>query len=435
MKIFLVAGAEHKTITETALKKITIINKTDVTLDGAADFLRENTPSFDKILVTDGGLSTEPEGNIRDLESLLHSFKDNIIVVTRDYLLEPPTPGVSVVISRRFRPTDAEIGLALKDAPETKEKGKPRGFLGWTTKKPEEKGSRWHDNGKKKDKSGEEKVPTSELSIISSKVVVVTGHRGSGVTSTAANIAQMACDKGIKTIFVDLDIEYRGANLYFGAFMNQANNDDDINPSLVRMLAMPQAYETQAICVERNLWVTSLGYEFKDARLIAQHYIDAKIIGLLTSLKHEFDLVVVDFPLCKLTKVPALLNSVDTFALCIVNNIYSVVSTMRGIERGFEARSDISYLASKTKLVVTKYNDESLYEDEVITPDKIIDMIESGSFSDDFTSRLGAAGKVSYTNEFDRQIESDISVIYEDDGLKKDYEGILLRLMGAGTGN
>lgn len=430
MKIFLISGAEHTNIVETSLKKVTVINKMSVVLDGALEFFGENTPSFDKVLVTDGGLSADPEDNLRDLEALVNSVESDVVVVTRDFLFEPPTSGIRIIVSQRFRPTDAEIGLALKDATgETEKKDKTKGFFGVFAGDADKKAIRKKFSDKKKKRGYEEEVPTSNISILS-QIIVVTGHRGSGVTSTAASVARMACDKGIRTIFVDLDVDYRAANLYFGAFTQQADSDDDICSSLIRMLARPQDYEIQAVDAERNLWVTSLGYGFRDTRLIEQHFTEAKIIGLLTSLKHEFGLVIADLPLDVLTKVPALLNNVDTFALCMENNIYSIVSTMRNIEIGFERRSDISYLASKTKLVVTKYNDESAYDDEIITPDKLGEMIESGDFSDDFTADLPTAGKVAYSHEFDRQIESDISVIYNDEEMKQAYESILLRLLG-----
>ena len=59
-------------------------------------------------------------------------------------------------------------------------------------------------------------------------------------------------------------------------------------------------------------------------------------------------------------------------------------------------------------------------------------MIESGDFSEDFVADLPAAGKVAYSSEFDRQIESDIFVIHDDDEMNQAYESILHRLLGAG---
>jgi len=53
----------------------------------------------------------------------------------------------------------------------------------------------------------------TEISLVSKdfrKVIVVTGCRGAGATSTAANLAIESSAQGLSTILVDMDIQYRG---------------------------------------------------------------------------------------------------------------------------------------------------------------------------------------------------------------------------------
>ncbi|MCL2146645.1 MAG: hypothetical protein FWH52_02445 [Synergistaceae bacterium] len=263
-----------------------------------------------------------------------------------------------------------------------------------------------------------------------SRAIVFTGHRGSGVTSTAISVALSAIGRNLKTIFVDFDTDYRAANLYLGEFGAQADKNDGISSSLIRLLAQPQKYDVYAVDAD-GLWVTSLGYGFADEKLLQQHFTETKIIGLITSLKHSFDLVAVDFPLDRLALTPAILNNVDVLALCMENNIYSAFTTVRNIVNEFSRMEDISYFASKANLIVTKYNDESMFEDELILPERLGELIVNEGFCDAFTTEMPVAGSIPYDNRFDRQIESDVSIIYTDNRMKRAYEGILLRLIGA----
>ncbi|MFD1775287.1 hypothetical protein [Paenibacillus rhizophilus] len=46
------------------------------------------------------------------------------------------------------------------------------------------------------------------------RIVAVTGHRGCGITSTAVNVASEAGKRGLSALIVDMNIDYRSANMY-----------------------------------------------------------------------------------------------------------------------------------------------------------------------------------------------------------------------------
>ena len=276
----------------------------------------------------------------------------------------------------------------------------------------------------------EEECDRSPVSAVASKAILFTGHRGSGVTSTTVNVAITASLRGVNTMIVDLDTDYRSTNLYFGEFYKQAEKDDFIASSLIRTLSQPQSYQTAAVNIDANLWLTTLGYGFSESKLIAQHFTESKIIGLVTALKHSFNLISIDLPLDVLARFPSLINSIDVFALCIENNIYSAITTLRNISMGFPEQERIAYLASKSKLVVTKYNDESIYADDIITPERLGELIVSEEMLEDFDTEIPVAGSVPYISWFGKQIEDDIPVMYMDSQMQQAYDDILLRLMG-----
>lgn len=130
-----------------------------------------------------------------------------------------------------------------------------------------------------------------------SRVVAVTGHRGSGLTSTVVNLAHEASKRGLSTMIIDMDAEYRSMNMYFGRFHEQSNKYDEMSASLIRTLARPQDYMTTACSIKDNLWLTALGYSFQDRRLMDQFYTSDKLVGLLSLLRTKFNLVLLDMPL------------------------------------------------------------------------------------------------------------------------------------------
>ena len=440
MKIRLIAGTEHKYIAEALLKdhRVVISNSQEMLLTEAMESLKDMATPFDKIVVTDGGLSADCDSNERELEHLSSICECGVVVVTRDFLLNGAINGVEVVYTPWFRAVKGDFDSVFKtDKKSEKSSGgfKLFNFERLPTKQkdsepPKEKDAKIRKWGLTRRTEREEVDNTDGVSMASSKVVVFTGHRGSGATCTAVNTAISACRRGINTMLIDLDVEYRSVNLYFGEFYKQADENDEVASSLIRILAQPQSYQTMAVNVENNLWVTTLGYGFGNERLIEQHFTESKIIGLITSLRHSFDFVAVDFPLDGLSRCPNLLNNVDAIALCMENTIYSAVTTLRNIAVRFAERERIRYLASKAKLVATKYNDESMFNDEIITPARLSELIVSEGFCEDFKEVMPVAGGVPYINWFGRQIESDIPVMDMDSQMQKAYDEILLRLLG-----
>jgi septum formation inhibitor-activating ATPase MinD len=271
---------------------------------------------------------------------------------------------------------------------------------------------------------------TKEIENISrgiSRIVAITGHRGSGLTSTAVNIACEAGKRGLRTVIVDMDVEYRSTNMYFSRFHEQSQRHEDISASLIRSLARPQDYMTTAFNINDNLWLISLGYSFHDKRLMEQFYNNNKLIGLLSVLRTKFNLVILDMPLDLFRTFRESMIHMDMFGLCVSNNLHSILSTLRNVEVVLDQEA-ASYLNAKSKLIVTRYNDRSRFQREILTPDKVSEVMTSG-LSDRFTYEISVAGSVPYSNDFDSQIESDVPVVNANADYESAYGNILLRLM------
>jgi serine/threonine protein kinase len=260
-----------------------------------------------------------------------------------------------------------------------------------------------------------------------SRVIAITGHRSSGVTSSVVNLASVAAKQGFNTIIVDMDIDYRSTNMYFSSFYENTKKDEQINTSLIRTLAKPQNYMTTAFNIKNNLWLTSLGYEFCDLQLIDKFYNSLKLIGMLSVLRSKFNLIILDIPLDLLKRFKEVLIHIDVFGLCVSNNLYSVLSSLRNMEVVLK-KEHMSYVNIKSKLLITKYNNRARFHEKIFTQEKVCELITSG-LSEYFTNQISSAGIIPYSQEFDLQIEKDIPIINVIKDFEEAFGNILLRLM------
>ncbi|MEK4854749.1 hypothetical protein NST04_33275 [Paenibacillus sp. FSL H7-0756] len=456
MRVLLLAGIAHGYITAHIADPWTTMNDGSLRVRDTAGLLQNSTlPGPEAVVITDEGL---PDGLAADKESV-HTLLEHlsqtredtpVIILTRDpgqreawsslvrqYLglsvLEYHTPRLPIALVKQAlaqladRQRNNGLGsgsLEMRFTPARESepgelKAKKRSFL-----------DRFRSKGKDTETFQSTDSLSRELANISrgmSRVVAVTGHRGSGLTSTAVNLAAEAAKRGLNTILVDMDTEYRGINLYFSGFDEQAHKDEHLGSSLIRMLAKPQDYRTNAFPVQGNLWMTTLSYGFQDKRAIQQFYTSEKLAGLLSALRNNFNLVVLDLPLDAMRQMESALIHMDTFGLCVPNNLYSVLSTLRNIELVLD-RDSAAYLNAKTKVIVTRYNHSFRYHGDLFTPEKVGELLGSG-LSDSFRYEPALAGYVPASAEFDQQIESDIPIVNSGPEFERAFGTILLRLM------
>jgi septum formation inhibitor-activating ATPase MinD len=447
LRLLLVSGGAHDVVTEHITGKVDIVNPHGLMLEQAAYYLQETHPQIDIILVTDEGLSKRDDQDERQMELLLQSLVRSypepvqVILITTDLLkestwtvLKQRNPGLQLVISDAIRVSGSFIRRSLEDA--SVKAGRERHEERTRSQPPiesERKRSffdRFRSKSHAKESVDATDTLTREFEGISRsicRVIAVTGHRGSGVTSTAVNIAHEAGKRGLRTILIDLDIDYRSLNMYSNGFHELTKRDEEVNASLVRMLARPQDYMTFAYQSKGQVWVTSLGYTFNDLMLIERFYNSAKLIGMLSLLRSHFNVVLLDLPMDRMKELKEALLHIDTFALCVPNNLPSVISLLRNVEVALD-RENAAYVNAKSKLIVTRYNDRSRFQNEIFTPERVKELLASG-LSDCFPYEIKLAGHVPYSSDFDSQVETDLPIVGSNAEQEKAFGNILLRMI------
>lgn len=455
MKILIVSGNAHQMISTYLLRKQESIYAEILNMTNIGNYLEQDNPVFDGILITDEGLSTRPSTNIDGLNGVVDWLEGNgkrdtpIILLTRDFQktseLEPVIQRynrLQVIVSDRVRITTEEYRNALQ-MPTKSGTDIHTASKATIHKQPSEASPESNPQTKKKsffDRFRSQPSPsteptatdplTRELHNVSrgiSRVVAITGHRGSGLTSTIVNLAHEASKRGLSSIIIDMDTDYRSMNMYFDRFNERCNKDEDMNASLIRTLARPQDYMTTAFNIKDHLWLTGLGYQFHDHRLLEQFYTTEKLIGLITVLKTKFNLVLLDMPLDLFKIFDKSMIHLDLFGLCVPNNLHAVLSTIRNIEVVLD-REMASYLNAKSKVIVTKYNDRSKFQDSLFVPEKVSEILTSG-LSDSLRYEMKIAGAVPYHSGFDLQIERDIAAVNSGAEYEKAFGQMLLRIM------
>lgn len=455
MKILIVSGSAHHLLSGYLTRKQERVNSSELDLIKLAEYLQQENPEFDSVLITDEAFSQKSAMNLESLTILLNWIEARgkrnipILIMTRDFLKSRElAPAVHryvelrVIVSDfvRIRPEDYRNALHLLSKAQTDIHKAPRSVLHKQTQQeqPEsgsqEKKRSFFDRFRSKNETSPEPTATDRLSRdlqnISrgiSRVVAVTGHRGSGLTSTVVNLAHEASKRGLSAIIVDMDVDYRSMNMYFDRFHEKSNKDQDMNASLIRTLARPQDYMTTAFNIKDNLWLAGLGYSFHDHRLMEQFYTTEKLIGLITVLRSKFNLVLLDMPLDLFEVLDESMIHMDMFGLCVPNNLHAVLSTIRNIEVVLD-REKASYLNAKSKVIVTKYNDRSKFQDSLFVPEKVSELLTSG-LSDYMRYEMKTAGVVPYSPGFDLQIETDIAAVNSGAEYEKAFGQMLLRLM------
>lgn len=452
VRILLVAEGLHQIAAASGYtnKKLEIVNDRGIGLHEVQRFLEEVNPVIEGVLITDEGLSQHNEQDKEDIILLLEWLgksprpESRVIVLSKDFMKEAEFHSISRrfvnfkvitydllrIPASIFKEVYEELFGELKSPARQEESHKAT-----VTRDDGEKRRSFLDRFRSKSQEVETVREatdqlTRDLQKISrgiSRVVAVTGHRGSGLTSTVVNIASEASKRGLSTIIIDMDTDYRSMNMYFSRFQEQTQRNEEIDASLIRTLARPQDYMTTAFNLKDNLWLTSLGYNFNDRRLLEHFYTSNKLIGLLSVLRNKFNLVILDMPLDLFKTFKDTMIHIDMFGLCVSNNLHSILSTLRNAEVILD-REDASYLNAKSKVIVTKYNDRSKFQDSIFTPDKVSQVLSSG-LSDHIRYEMGTAGHVPYSYEFDSQIEMDIPVVNTSADYENAYGNMLLRLM------
>lgn len=177
------------------------------------------------------------------------------------------------------------------------------------------------------------------------KIVIVTGDRGSGVTSTAYNIA-MTLAKKVDILYFDCDIENHGLLSYLD--YNNFKNYENTHMSGVKMCKTSQALDKCAISWEENFYILTTDYSC-DTTLDELRQASEIVAERAT----DFGVVVVDCPVDKLEYISDLILT-GVSVICVEGSKRGFMNMLCQLERSKLSMRFKRTLAARGNLFVTK---------------------------------------------------------------------------------
>ncbi|WP_027621888.1 AAA family ATPase [Acetivibrio clariflavus] len=419
MKLYLIAGTNSDSLKQALEKNNIDVIRCEASLSKALDFLSRNYLEYDTLLLTDQGV-IEDYVNFKDLlekSKQLINRRSNFKFITKDIQLERIFNQVfendlrfSVYFTDQIKiPVSMLVEFCISSNTDSEKEDTASLPVDDTVilKKSKSLFDKFKSGLKKDEDSQNCKLISSKKDVektISAirdlkRIVAITGHRGVGVTGTVANIASVASDNGLSVMVIDLDTVYRGINLFFSKFGDETEVNSELSYSLIRCLMNPESYDVNSCKINKNLSIITLGYSVSSKERIAEALQYKRIVSLISLLKHEYDLVLMDIPLEVFKTLPDLITQIDTIGLCINNSLYSVINTVRSLEESIS--KDSLLFAAKSRVIISKYNESNRYKGKKFTPEFTCEILNhlSGISKGEYKG----AGIIPYSKDYDLQ--------------------------------
>ena len=461
LKIHIIAGGSCELLSQ-MLSKHEDINVVgyDRTIDDAINTLQNTYRSIDTVVLIDQGI----DGNLSDFETVLKSFKELFYGPLRDvefkfitkepqfhelfnqtvgnerkfkaYFIDKIKIPASTLIDiclEKLKSNESEIIRNNEYNESASQPKKKRGFPFFGRKSdpaPAQRETEGHSFSGISDQSQDFQYKEKTISMIMpvnmSRAVAITGHRGSGVTSTTANLAVESSSQGLRTLLIDLDTCFRGQNLYFNKFGDEVDINPDLAASLIKCLLKPDSYNINSCRINENLSLITLAYSIDSKDKLFEFITPKRVLNLVTMLKPKFNTIILDIPLEFLSECYELLIHLDSIGLCVNNSMYSIINSAKMIGDSFESE-DLSVFHMKTKLILTKFNENNRHQNKKLTPEFTCDILND--ICEIVDTEIQCAGIIPYTREFDLQIDSGKKLCTTSKEYNTHYLGILKNLL------
>lgn len=270
------------------------------------------------------------------------------------------------------------------------------------------------------------KLSKKEVSLYKG-IIAVTGDRQSGVSTTVSNMADVYAKNGNSVLIVDLDTKRRFQTKIYPEFYDAIALENRVMNGLLASLINTGNLEDVAAVVSDNVALLSISDEVdrvihKFANRPFEAVFSAQnLVNLLSYAKSMFDVVIVDLPFEKLHSVGNLLSYVDKSIMCIPNTMYHIDNLLEiEIDELLLVDEIVTRtLLSKSKILLTKYNENSKFEGKEVTEEFVMDTL---SLLDDSQYHLEVIGRIPYIDDYESQVGKGKPVVSRDLELRNHFE-------------
>ena len=262
-------------------------------------------------------------------------------------------------------------------------------------------------------------------------VLAVTGDRGSGVSTIAANLAEAMALQGDTVVILDMDLEKRFQSVLFPNLTSAEREFTNTQVGVYTVLNNPDMVEDVLVVVEDNLGLIGMSREDKYyLNRFADKNIDEivtshKILGALGVLKGLFDVVIIDYPIDYIEKYLESTIIIDKFVICVENSIPMIENILNIRFRNMFNNSDVytRSIYDKSGLILNKFNKNSTYRRQVIDSKFIEGLLRNQLYGD-----IQVLGEIGYHSDFVKQLYSGKRAISFNQNMRDSIQNIIENL-------
>lgn len=233
--------------------------------------------------------------------------------------------------------------------------------LGTKAQQPEEKVA--NVSGKKLKKT-DDKV--AEM-LKRQKIIVVTGNERSGKSGTVANLASVAQSVGMRTLVLDLDFYGRGMCLYFPQDINPEENY--FTNGISNAMRSPYSASDFTWRISDCLDILGLDVSVCNVKTHEDTLNSAKLSDLLSNIRLQYDLILIDLPFKYINKFNSCLSVADRIVYLTENDPSSLINIVNSINpEKFDNFVDYQLFRTKCGFVINRYNENGCLSSNVIEP-------------------------------------------------------------------
>lgn len=188
---------------------------------------------------------------------------------------------------------------------------------------------------------------------VAHKLIIVTGDRGVGVTTTAWNLAMHFAQK-VPVLYFDCDVENHGLMNYIDYF--EFKNYEPSHMNGVKLCRNSQAF-SNCVCkwdTNMDLLTTDFGVEVTDDELTLSQ-------GIVAENLNKYGVVIVDCPVSKLHCIQDLILT-GNVVLCVEDSKRGYMNALIGLDSSELPLRYKRSIISKGTLVRTKVNPKNDYK-------------------------------------------------------------------------
>ena len=284
----------------------------------------------------------------------------------------------------------------------------------------------------RKDKRSSNKEIYTETIRLNKKTILVTGDRGTGVTTITANIANTLNKENLKCGVIDLDFRKKNLSLFYNG-INNLSDDEKYRNSLANVILEDLNIEESLVYNNETLSYLglSIASEHTDITKKSNVSIEDKLIEIIIEYSNLVDVLIIDCPMKYLLMYKKLMMVVNKIVHVVDSNLIGVINAASTLEKyNFKDDSDavgdkgLNRYLNKTVFLFNKYTTPIYYNGKEIKENELGYII---SMLLDYNITNKEIGRLPYFNEANPFINNN-SLITDLPVINNIFRGVILNL-------